>query len=254
MDKLNVLLISTTKDIKNKIELIEYLISKKEVDSKIYLYTNKEIESYKNVEMVFLNTNKNELINEGLKNLQENVAIINLDYSLKTIKNNFEQILKDFDNVDIINFKPKENKIKKLFNKILYIIYNFILSIFNVPSFLNINQDFQFLSTKVIKIIYDIEKSPNLMRNFNNFNGFETLNIEIENEKVKYKSKNLFFVLALILLSLVIISLGIFIFVLITRSGSPKISRVTLLEVTCVCISFVLILASLTYNKYLNSI
>lgn len=254
MEKLNVLLVSTTKDIENKLNLVLSLIENKKVDFKIYLYTNKKLENLKNIEVVVLNENKNELINQGLKNLQENVAIINLDYSLKTIKNNLENILENFEDYDIINFKQKESKTKAFFSKILLTIYNFILSLFNIPYILNNSQDFQFLSTKVLSVMYNTYKSPNFMRNFNNFNGFETKNFEIESEKIKYKKNNKFLVLALFLLSLVIISLGIFIFVLISHSGSPKISKVILLELIGVVTATVLIFTSLTYNKYLNLI
>lgn len=254
MNKLNVLLISTTKDIENKIDLVLNMLKKSAIKTKIYLYTNINIDKIKNIEVVVLNENKNELINQGLKSLQENTCIINLDYGLKTIKKCFEKILENFKDVDIINFKHKKGKIQSFFSKIIFLVYNFILSVFNLSKLLDINYDFQFLSTKVMKVIYNIEKSPNYLRAFDNFNGYNVLHIEEIDEKVKYKTNNKFFILALILLSLVIISLAAFVFVLIVKNNSPKISQVILLEIIVCIVTIGCMAASFTYHKYLNSI
>ncbi|MBE5746274.1 MAG: hypothetical protein E7359_03200 [Clostridiales bacterium] len=254
MEFINVLLISTKLNVEKKVELVLNLLDNNKLNYKIFLYTNKQINNIKNIEVNVLNENKNELINLGLSKIKDNVVIINLDYSLKTIKNNLNNILENFESYDIINFKEKESKTKNFFTNILFRIYNFFLMFFNKSNVLNISKDFQYLSGKVTKVIYNCNKSPNYMRLFENFKGLNVKTIEFEKEKIKYKTNLYFIMLAIILVSLVIISLGVFIPVLINFNASPNISKVIIVEIICVSISIILTFASLTYNKYLNSI
>lgn len=251
MDKLQVLLVLTQKHDEHKIAEIETVLSLKNVNCEISIFSNVEI---KNKNVILLKGSKNEIENAAILTSKENILIIDLAYSLKTIKKVITNTIDNFNEVDIINFKNKENKFTSFFNKIKYFLYNFILSVFGLPGFLNINLDFQYLSEKVVNVIKNTPTSPNHMRLFNNFNGLETKTIELEKERVKTKSNFKFLILAFFLFALVIITVALTIFVAIQYNANVDITKVILVGLLLSLLFLVLSLCCFTYYNYIKRV
>ena len=253
MEKIKVLLISTKTNVKNKVELVNNELKNKG-EFEFVLYSNVPINEIKEIKTVFLDMPKNELQNMALNNIGDSIILIDLDYSEITIKKVLEEILNNYEKSDIINFKNKENKFVKFINKLKFFIYNFILSLFNIQPKLNINKDFQYLSKNITKVMSNISKSPNSLRLFDNFTGYNQINIEIEKEKVKNKKNVLYKILALIMFVLAIISVLLTIYLAIKFKASHHVSRMILAEIFIFIILIISSLCSLTYSKYINSI
>lgn len=253
MEKIKVLLISTKENIGKKIETIKNIL----FDNKkfeILVFTNKKLDNFQQDYINYFDLPKQELQNTALNNVTDCVIMLDLDYKEKTIVNNLLSILENFEENDIVNFKVKENKFKEILNKLKYIVYNFILSLFNISLLLNINSDFQYLSKNVTKLMSNISKSPNYLRQFDNFNGFNVKTVEFEKEKIKNKRDNKFLVLALILFSMAIISIALSIILTIKFKTSPNVTRMWLAEMFILILLIISGTGSLVYSKYINSI
>jgi len=253
MEKIKVLLISTLPNIENKVELVKKTLKGK-VKGEFCIYTNKEMKEIKNTKLNIFNVNKRELQNEALKNVDESVILLDLDYSEKTIIHVLENILENYKENDIINFEDKTSKFKTLFIHLLLNIYNYILSLFHVQPLLNINKNFQFLSNNVTKTMSNISKNPNFLRLFKNFSGYNNKTIDIEKEKTKEKTDIKFLLLAFFLLVLAIISIALTIFLGIKFQSSPNVSKMIVAEVIIFVSLIVCTFGSLTYHNYINSI
>jgi len=253
MERTKVLLISTKTKVKSKVEVVKKILNIKG-KFEILLYTNKQIDELKDIKVVFLNVCKNELQNTALNEENENVILLDLDYSKKTIENVLLHILENIEDYDVINFKNKENEFIKILNNLKYLIYNFILSFFNIQPILNINKDFQYLSKKITKVMANISKSPNYLRTFNNFSGYNYKTIELEKEKVNSTHNILYIILALIMLTLAIISVVLTIILAIKFKASPNVTRMILAEILIFILLVVCTVGSFTYSQYINSI
>lgn len=253
MDNVKVLLISTNKNINNKIEVVKLLLKNKR-KFKIFLYTNKEVEEIKNVEKIYESTSKSELQNLALNNESGSVILLDLDYNEETIQNNLEKILENYNDFDIINFTNKSNKFALFFKALFYYFYNLILSLCNIQPLLNINSDFQYLSSNVMKVMSSISKSPNSIRNFDNFNGYNQVTYEIKKQKVKSKKNIKFAILALLLFVLAIISVVFTILLAVKFKASPNVAKMIFAE--CFIFSSLIIasFSAVVYHKYINKI
>lgn len=253
MEKIKVLLISTKSDIKNKLEIVNLLL-KNAKNFEISLYSNKQIDEIKNVEIFVQNVSKQELQNTALNNVSQSVILLDLDYNEEVLQQNLESILENYKNNDIVNFTNSSNKFIKFFQFIKFYIINFILSLFNIQPMLNINPDFQYLSSSVTKVMSKISKSPNYLRLFNNFSGYNQICILNQKEKVKVKKDIKFLLLAFFLIALAIISVALTIYLGIIHHASPNVSKMVLAEILIFMSLIILALCAFTYHNYINKI